>query len=257
MNDEVKVEGKKKLNKFLHLNRHTKTMIILLVIVSIGGITLYFANGKGGFRESALLKRAVEPTSLSLDSENGYHVPRDENIESAYSILSPSNQEQLSSIPGLVTGQSELSGRISSISTSIESLTNSLADFKAEMDTTLYSKFQALDQQSINSVDIQSQLTLLNKNFKGVKESVAILKKQITNKTKTVLKTVKKNKSTPPFKLVSVQVWNSKPVAIVSHLKTSIGVGVNDELAGWTIDSILIPGCMEVSHQSRSMKLCL
>ena len=257
MNDEVKVEGKKKLNKFLHLNRHTKTMIILLVIVSIGGITLYFANGKGGFRESVLLKRAVEPTSLSLDSENGYHVPRDENIESAYSILSPSNQEQLSSIPGLVTGQSELSGRISSISTSIESLTNSLADFKAEMDTTLYSKFQALDQQSINSVDIQSQLTLLNKNFKGVKESVAILKKQITNKTKTVLKTVKKNKSTPPFKLVSVQVWNSKPVAIVSHLKTSIGVGVNDELAGWTIDSILIPGCMEVSHQSRSMKLCL
>ena len=257
MNDEVKVEGKKKLNKFLHLNRHTKTMIILLVIVSIGGITLYFANGKGGFRESALLKRAVEPTSLSLDSENGYHVPRDENIESAYSILSPSNQEQLSSIPGLVTGQSELSGRISSISTSIESLTNSLADFKAEMDTTLYSKFQALDQQSINSVDIQSQLTLLNKNFKGVKESVAILKKQITNKTKTVLKTVKKNKSTPPFKLVSVQVWNSKPVAIVSHLKTSIGVGVNDVLAGWTIDSILIPGCMEVSQQNRSVKLCL
>jgi hypothetical protein len=257
MNDEVKVEGKKKLNKFLHLNRHTKTMIILLVIVSIGGITLYFANGKGGFRESVLLKRAVEPTSLSLDSENGYHVPRDENIESAYSILSPSNQEQLSSIPGLVTGQSELSGRISSISTSIESLTNSLADFKAEMDTTLYSKFQALDQQSINSVDIQSQLTLLNKNFKGVKESVAILKKQITNKTKTVLKTVKKNKSTPPFKLVSVQVWNSKPVAIVSHLKTSIGVGVNDVLAGWTIDSILIPGCMEVSQQNRSVKLCL
>ena len=257
MNDEVKVEGKKKLNKFLHLNRHTKTMIILLVIVSIGGITLYFANGKGGFRESVLLKRAVEPTSLSLDSANGYHVPRDENIESAYSILSPSNQEQLSSIPGLVTGQSELSGRISSISTSIESLTNSLADFKAEMDTTLYSKFQALDQQSINSVDIQSQLTLLNKNFKGVKESVAILKKQITNKTKTVLKTVKKNKSTPPFKLVSVQVWNSKPVAIVSHLKTSIGVGVNDVLAGWTIDSILIPGCMEVSQQNRSVKLCL
>ncbi|MCK4707644.1 MAG: hypothetical protein KAU21_03425, partial [Gammaproteobacteria bacterium] len=126
MNDEVKVEGKNKLNRFSHLNRHNKTMIILLVIVSIGGITLYFANGKGGFRENALLKGALEPTLQSQNSENGYHVPRDENNESAYSILSPSNQEQLSSIPGLVTGQSKLVDRISSISTSIESLTSSL-----------------------------------------------------------------------------------------------------------------------------------
>ena len=257
MNDEVKVEGKKKLNKFLHLNRHTKTMIILLVIVSIGGITLYFANGKGGFRESALLKRAVEPTSLSLDSENGYHVPRDENIESAYSILSPSNQEQLSSIPGLVTGQSTLANRISYISASIESLTRSLADFKAEMDTTLYTKFQTLDQQSINSVGMQSQLTLLNKNFREINESVAVLKKQITNKTKTALKTVKKKKRNPPFKLVSIQVWNSKPVAIVTHQKTRVGVGVNEVLAGWRIDSILVSGCMEVSQKSQSVKLCL
>ncbi len=257
MNDEIKVEGKNKLNRFSHLNRHTKTMIILLVIISIGGITLYFANRKEGYRESALLKGVVEATSLSQDSENGNHVLRDENIESAYSILSPSNQEQLSSIPGLVTSQSELSGRISSISASIKSLTSSLADLKAEMDTILYTKFQALDQQSINSVDMQSQLTLLNKNFKEVKESVAVLKKQITNKTKTALKPVKKIKNNPPFKLVSVQVWNSKPVAIVSHLKTSIGVGVNDVLAGWTINSILVPGCMEVSQQSRSVKLCL
>jgi len=257
MNDEVNIETEEKLVKSSPLNRSAKIMIVLLFVISAAGVGLYFATGKGGFRESALLKGAVEQTSLSLDSENGYHVPRDENIESAYSILSPSNQEQLSSIPGLVTGQSTLVNRISYISTSIESLTSNFADFKYEMDTILFSKFQALDQQSINSVDMQSQLTLLNKNFKEVKESVAVLKKQITNKTKTALKPVKKIKSNPPFKLVSIQVWNSKPVAIVSHLKTSIGVGVNDELAGWTIDSILIPGCMEVSHQSRSMKLCL
>jgi hypothetical protein len=257
MNDEVNVESEDKLVKSSTLNRSAITMIILLIAVSIGGVALYFINGNGGFRNNILLNEPLESKLLSRDSGNGYSLSGDVKVDLAYSILSPSNQELLSSIPGLVTGQSELTDRVSSLSTSIESLTKSLANFKAEMDTTLYTKFQALDQQSINSVDMQSQLTLLNKNFQGLKESVAILKKQVAYKTKAASKPIKKKKSLPPFTLVSVQIWNSKPVAIVSHQKTRLGIGVSEVLAGWNIDSILVSGCMEVSKQSQSVKLCL
>jgi hypothetical protein len=88
-------------------------------------------------------------------------------------------------------------------------------------------------------------------------ESVAILKKRFSYKTKTDSKPIKKKISEPPFTLMSVQVWNSKPVAIVTHQKARIGVGVNEVLAGWHIDSILVSGCMEVSQKTQSVKLCL
>ena len=255
MTDEVNVDTEDKI-KSSTLSRSAITMITLLLAVSLAVIALYFTNEKWKYREHTLIK---EPSKslLSRDSENGYSFPDDVNIESPYSLLSPSNQELLSSIPGLTTGQSELTERISSLSTSIESLTRGLSDFKAEMDTTLYTKFQALDQQSINSVDMQSQLTLLNKNFQDIKESVALIKKQIAYKTKKTSKPIKKNKSLPPFKLMSVQIWNSKPIAIVSHQKTKIGIGINEVLAGWNIDSISMTGCMEVSQHSQSVKLCL
>jgi hypothetical protein len=252
MTDEVNVRTEEKI-KSSTLSRTAITMIILLLAVSVGAIALYFTNGNGGYNDKDRIKESL----LSRDSENAYSLPGDANIGSPYSLLSPSNQELLSSIPGLVTGQSELSDRVSSLSSSTKSLTRGLADFKAEMDTTLYTKFQALDQQSINSVDMQSQLTLLNKNFQDIKESVALIKKQITYKTKKTSKPIKKNKSLPPFKLMSVQIWNSKPIAIVSHQKTKIGIGVNEVLAGWNIDSILMTGCMEVSQHSQSVKLCL
>ena len=252
MTDEVNVRREEKI-KSSTLSRSAITMIILLLAVSVGAIALYFTNGNGGYNDNDRIKESL----LSRDSENAYSLPGDANIGSPYSLLSPSNQELLSSVPGLVTGQSELSDRVSSLSSSTESLTRGLADFKAEMDTTLYTKFQALDQQSINSVDMQSQLTLLNKNFQEIKESVALIKKQIAYKTKKTSKPIKKNKSLPPFKLMSVQIWNSKPIAIVSHQKTKIGIGVNEVLAGWNIDSILMTGCMEVSQHSQSVKLCL
>jgi hypothetical protein len=257
VNIEDNVEADDKLSKSSPLNRSAITMIILLIGVSIGGVTLYLANGKGGFTDNALIKEPLESTLLSRDSGNGYNLPGDANIESAYSLLSPSNQELLSSIPSLVTAQSELTNRISSLSTSSETLTRGLADFKAEMDTTLYTKFQALDQQSINSVDMQSQITLLSNNSQKMGESVAILKKQFVDKSKTSLKPIKKKISEPPFTLMSVQVWNSKSVAIVTHQKTKVGVGVNEVLAGWHIDSILVSGCVEVSQKSQSVKLCL
>ena len=252
MTDEVNVRTEEKI-KSSTLSRSAITMIILLLAVSVGAIALYFTNGNGGYNDNDRIKESL----LSRDSENAYSLPGDANIGSPYSLLSPSNQELLSSIPGLVTGQSELSDRVSSLSSSTESLTRGLADFKAEMDTTLYTKFQALDQQSINSVDMQSQLTLLNKNFQSIKESVALINKQVTYKTKKTSKPIKKNKSLPPFKLMSVQIWNSKPIAIVSHQKTKIGIGINEVLAGWNIDSILMTGCMEVSQHSQSVKLCL
>ena len=252
MTDEVNVRTEEKI-KSSTLSRSAITMIILLLAVSVGAIALYFTNGNGGYNDNDRIKESL----LSRDSENAYGLPGDANIESPYSLLSPSNQELLSSVPGLVTGQSELSDRVSSLSSSTESLTRGLADFKAEMDTTLYTKFQALDQQSINSVDMQSQLTLLNKNFQDIKESVALIKKQIVYKTKKTSKPIKKNKSLPPFKLMSVQIWNSKPIAIVSHQKTKIGIGINEVLARWNIDSILMTGCMEVSQNSQSVKLCL
>jgi hypothetical protein len=259
MNDEVDIENEEQLVKSSPLNRSTKIMAVLVFVISTAGIVLYFAIGKGGFSDNALLKQplALETTILSQVSGNLYSLPGDANIEPAYSLLSPSNQELLSSIPGLVTGQSELINKISILSTSIESLTRGLADFKAEMDTTLYAKFQALDQQSINSVEMQSQLTLLNNNFKAVEKSILSLKKQVAYKTKQISKSLKKKKSLPPFKLMSVQVWNSQPVAIVSSQNTKIGIGVNEVLAGWNIDSILMTGCMEVSQQNQSVKLCL
>ena len=257
VNNQANVEADDKLSKSSPLNRSAITMIILLIGVSIGGVALYLANGKGGFTDNVLRKESLESTLLSRDSGNGYNLPGDANIESAYSLLSPSNQELLSSIPSLVTAQSELTGRISSLSTSIETLTRGLADFKAEMDTTLFTKFQSLDQQSVNFVDMQSQITLLSNNLQKMGESVAILKKQFVDKSKTGLKPIKKKISVPPFTLMSVQIWNSKPVAIVTHQKTRVGVGVNEVLAGWRIDSILVSGCMEVSQKSQSVKLCL
>ena len=252
MTDEVNVRTEEKI-KSSTLSRSAITMIILLLAVSVGAIALYFTNGNGEYNDNDRIKESL----LSRDSENAYSLPGDANIGSPYSLLSPSNQELLSSVPGLVTGQSELSDRVSSLSSSTESLTRGLADFKAEMDTTLYTKLQALDQQSINSVDMQSQLTLLNKNFQSIKESVALINKQVTYKTKKTSKPIKKNKSLPPFKLMSVQIWNSKPIAIVSHQKTKIGIGINEVLARWNIDSILMTGCMEVSQHSQSVKLCL
>ena len=252
MTDEVNVRTEEKI-KSSTLSRSAITMIILLLAVSVGAIALYFTYENGEYNDNDRIKESL----LSRDSENAYSLPGDANIGSPYSLLSPSNQELLSSVPGLVTGQSELSDRVSSLSSSTESLTRGLADFKAEMDTTLYTKFQALDQQSINSVDMQSQLTLLNKNFQDIKESVALIKKQIAYKAKKSSKPIKKNKSLPPFKLMSVQIWNSKPIAIVSHQKTKIGIGINEVLAGWNIDSILMTGCMEVSQHSQSVKLCL
>ena len=252
MTDEVNVRREEKI-KSSTLSRSAITMIILLLAVSVGAIALYFTNGNGGYNDKDRIKESL----LSRDSENAYSLPGDANIGSPYSLLSPSNQELLSSVPGLVTGQSELSDRVSSLSSSTESLTRGLADFKAEMDTTLYTKFQALDQLSIKSVDMQTQLTLLNKNFQDIKESVALIKKQIVYKTKKTSKPIKKNKSLPPFKLMSVQIWNSKPIAIVSHQKTKIGIGINEVLARWNIDSILMTGCMEVSQNSQSVKLCL
>jgi hypothetical protein len=256
MNDKANVEIADKSNKSSTLNRSTIILFVLMVLVSIGGIALYFANAEGGFN-NVLTNDPLESSLLSGYSENGSELPASENIASAYSLLSPSNQELLSSIPGLVTAQSVLTNKVSTLSTSIESLTRGLADFEAEMDTTLYAKFQALDQQSINSVEMQSQLTLLNKNFKAVEESILSLKKQVAYKTKQISKALKKNKSLPPFKLMSVQVWNSQPVAIVSNQNKKIGIGVNEVLAGWNIDSILMTGCMEVSKQNQSVKLCL
>jgi hypothetical protein len=255
MTDEVNVRTEEKI-KSSTLSRSAITMIILLLAVSVGVIALSFTNGNGEYNDKVRIKESSE-SLLSRDSENAYSLPGDANIGSPYSLLSPSNQELFSSIPGLVTGQSKLSDRISSLSSSTESLTRGLADFKAEMDTTLYTKFQALDQQSINSVDMRSQLTLLNKNFQDIKESVALIKKQIAYKAKKSSKPIKKNKSLPPFKLMSVQIWNSKPIAIVSHQKTKIGIGINEVLVGWNIDSILMTGCMEVSQHSQSVKLCL
>lgn len=256
MNDKVNDETDDNISNPSTLNRSARAMIVLLVIVSVGGSVLYFANGKRGLNSNLLIKGSLDSKSSSRDSGNGYRLPGDENNGSAYSVLSPSNQEQLSSIPGLVTGQSELSGRVSSLSVSIETLTRSLADFKAEMDTTLYTKFQALDQQSIKSVDMQSELTLLNNNFQGIKDSIDILKKKFAYKAKAVSNPIKKKKNNPPFKLVSVQIWNSKPVAIVSHQKTRIGIGLKEVLAGWSIDSILVSGCIEASQKNRSVELC-
>jgi hypothetical protein len=257
VNNEINVEADDKSSKSSPLNRSAITMIILLIGVSIGGVALYLANGKGGFTDNVLRKESLESTLLSRDSGNRYNLPSDANLESAYSFLSPSNQELLSSIPGLVTAQSELTDRISSLSTSIETLTRGLAGFKAEMDTTLFTKFQSLDQQSVNSVDMQAQITLLSKDLQKMGDSVAKLKRQVVFKTKTGSKPIKKKISEPPFTLMSVQIWNSKPVAIVTHQKTKIGVGVNEVLAGWHIDSILVSGCMEVSQKSQSVKLCL
>ena len=256
MNDKANVKIEHKSNKFSALNRSAIILIVLLVLVSIGGIALYFSNGKSGFNK-VLINDQLESSLLSEYSENGSELPANKNITTPYSLLSPSNQELLSSIPGLVTAQSKLQNKISTLSTSIESLTHGLADFEAEMDTTLFTKFQALDQQSINSVEMQSQLTLLNNNFKAVEKSILSLKKQVAYKTKQISKSLKKKKSLPPFKLMSVQVWNSQPVAIVSSQNTKIGIGVNEVLAGWNIDSILMTGCMEVSQQNQSVKLCL
>lgn len=254
MNDQDNVDSE---GKWPILNRPVRTMSILLVLVSLGGTAIYFGNEKGIYTDNILIKKPLESTLLSSDSASGYNLSGGANITSSYSVLSPSNQELLSSIPGLVTAQNKLTDRISSLSTTTESLTRGLTDFKAEMDTILYTKFQALDQQSINSVEMQSQLTLLKTNLQAVEQSFLSLKKQVDYKTKKISTSVKNKNSLPPFKLMSVQVWNSQPVAIVSHQKTKIGIGVNEMLAGWTIGSILTTGCMEVSQHSHSVKLCL
>ena len=254
MNDQVITDTE---GKWPILNRKARTMIVLLVVVLLGGIAIYLSKGGSINADNFLLTNPADSTLKVSDTTRGYNLLDGANITSTYSILSPSNQELLSSIPSLITAQSELTDRISSLSTSIESLTRGLADFEAEMDTTLYTKFQALDQQSINSIEMQSQLTLLKTNLQGVEQSFLKIKKQIANKAKKISAPVKKRNSLPPFKLTSVQVWNSHPVAIVSHQKSKIGIGVNEVLAGWTIDSILTTGCMEVSQQSQSVKLCL
>jgi hypothetical protein len=254
MNDQINADSEGELPI---LNRPARTMIILLVVVLLGGIALYFGNGKGIYTDNILIKNPLESTLRSSDSASGYNLTGGATITSSYSILSPSNQELISSIPGLVTAQTELTDRISSLSTTTESLTRSLTDFIAEMDTTLYTKFQALDQQSINSVEMQSQLTLLNNNLQAVEASILRLKKQVAYTSKKTSKSEKKKKSLPPFKLMSVQIWNSQPIAIVSHQNTRIGIGVNEVLAGWNIDSILQTGCMEVSQHRQSVKLCL
>ncbi len=219
-------------------------MGVLAVFILLGA-TVSFLNKDSGPLSAASLSGNSNASRLS-----------DEAV-SAYSPLSPSNQELLSSVPGLVKGQGDISQRISSLAVSVGELTRNLADHKAEMETTLFAKFQALDQQSINSVEMQAQLTSLNQQLKTLNDDVSDLAKKLTSKSKSSAKPVIMKKSIPPFNLLSVQVWNSNPVAIVSHNNSQISIGVRDSLAGWTVTSISDSGCMDVSQTNEMVKLCL
>jgi hypothetical protein len=217
---------------------------VLAVIVVLGAAALF------------IMKDSGKPGNASLSGDSAMSLLSDE-AESAYSPLSPSNQELLSSVPGLVKVQNEISKRISSLAISVDSLTRNLSDFKSEMDSELSDKNQTLTQLSRDAIDAQAQITSLNEQMKAFNESVSGLDKKFSSKRKSVSKPIIKNKNTPPFKLLSIQVWNSNPVAIVSHKNSQMGIGVRDSLAGWTIKSISDSGCMEASQNSETVKLCL
>jgi hypothetical protein len=217
---------------------------VLAVIVLLGAAALF------------IMKDSGKPGNAALSGDSPMTLLSDE-AESAYSPLSPSNQELLSSVPGLVKGQNEISERISSLAISVDSLTRNLSDFKSEMDSELSDKNQTLNQLSRDAIDAQAKITSINQQLKVFNDSVSDLNKKFTSKRKSVSKPIKKKKSTPPFKLLSVQIWNSNPVAIVSHNNSQLGIGVRDKLAGWVIKSISNSGCMEASQNSETVKLCL
>jgi hypothetical protein len=217
---------------------------VLAVIVLLGAAALF------------VMKDSGKPGNTALSGDSTLSLLSDES-ELAYSPLSPSNQELLSSVPGLVKGQNEISERISSLAISVDSLTRNLSKFKSEVDSELSDKNQTFNQLSRNAIDAQAKITSINEQMKVFNDSVSDLNKKFTSKRKSVSKPIKKKKNTPPFKLLSVQIWNSNPVAIVSHNNSQLGIGVRDNLAGWAIKSISNSGCIEASRNNETVKLCL
>ena len=247
---------KEAISEPVRWSRAVVTTLILTGLAVIAVTGLFVINEYYVPDENSITQETPESVSLSINQNSGFVAP-EENFDNAYKALSASNQELLSSIPTLVTAQTTLTDQVASLASAMDSLTSDLSDFRSEMDSTWHDKNQTINQLSRNAVDTQAQITLLEQKLTSLSESVAAVKQQMVQKRRSVSKPVNQKQSKPPFKLLSVQVWNSNPVAVVQYENAQLGLGINEKLAGWSIDSIVTPDCLQVSHQKQSVKLCL
>ena len=238
-------------------SRPAITISIVLGLAAIVMTGLFVINEYYVPGETSFYQAVSEPGSLSVSPNSGL-ATHEEITDNAYQILSTSNQELLASIPALVTGQNTLTEQVTAIASAMDSLSSDLSDFRSEMDNTWHDKNQTFNQLSRSAVDTKAKISLLEQKLNSLGESIAAVKQQTVQKIRSaVSKPVSPTQSKPPFKLLSVQVWNSNPVAIIQYKDTQLGLGINEKLAGWSIDSILAPDCLQVSHQKHSVKLCL
>jgi methyl-accepting chemotaxis protein len=186
----------------------------------------------------------------------------DQSAVTTFANLSPSNQELLGSLPAALSKLDKLDDRLDSISLSVESLKSELSNLNSEVNNTLYDFNQSIDVLSRSNIDIRSSFKSLHAQFGDISKSVNAISSLVKQRSKKPsVSTTDSKVFKPPFNLVSIQVWNGAPIAVVNSHSKYLSLKEHDVIDVWSVLSVKTsPDCLTVKHvlpNSKEKLLCL
>jgi len=211
-------------------------------------------------------KATVNQNSEQVDLRSGLAADAetsDTPSVQSFADLSPSNQELLGSLPAAITKLDTLDDRLDAISNRIEALNSVVLNFNSETDNTLFDHNQSIDQLNRADLDIKSAISTVNVRLDEFQKSFDDFRKKSKRKSSKVAPPIKSSvMRKPPFKLISVQIWNGSPLAVINYRSSNMSVNADDVIADWFIVSVTAaPDCITVKetgiNKAKEQLLCL